>query len=198
MHFENLKLQEFLEALSSKTPTPGGGTASVAASLIGISTGAMSARFSAGDNVADTISALLDIQTKLTPLMDKDAQAFDMVSKAYKLPKDTPDAKSAREQKVQEALVSAAEVPLETCRLSLSAMELLLKFAPSCNKNLISDLGVGALLLYAGIRGAAMNVRINSKLMKSLEKRNYFESTLTTICTSAENVHKEILAKVNL
>ena len=95
-------------------------------------------------------------------LGDEDAAAFNAVSAAYALPKE-PEA--PRTDAIQQALVGAAKVPLETLRAASQVAALAARAAEAGNRNAVSDAGVGALLAGAAARGAAYNVRINVAAM---------------------------------
>ena len=98
---------------------------------------------------------------QLSALVARDAAAYAVVYAAYKLPDDTDQQKSDKAARVDDALVHAAEVPLETARACADVAELSLVVAEKGNSNAASDAGVAALLAEAGCVGAAYNVRIN-------------------------------------
>jgi formiminotetrahydrofolate cyclodeaminase len=80
---------------------------------------------------------------------------------AIRLPRATEAEKRAREQAVQAAYRRAAEVPLETARLSLAALELARVAALEGRHDAASDAGSAALLARAAVEAAALNVAIN-------------------------------------
>ena len=80
---------------------------------------------------------------------------------AYKLPAETPDLEAAKKAKIDEALLAAAAVPLETAAACAEVAELALAVAERGNANAASDAGIAALLAEAGCIGASYNVRIN-------------------------------------
>jgi glutamate formiminotransferase/formiminotetrahydrofolate cyclodeaminase len=97
----------------------------------------------------------------LTELVDRDAAAYAAVTAAYRLPAGSPDEESARAAKIDEALVAAAAVPLETAAACAEVADLALAVAERGNTNATSDAGVASLLAEAGCVGASYNVRIN-------------------------------------
>ena len=105
----------------------------------------------------------------LTSLVKRDAEAYSLVSDAYKLPKEPADAATLRLQAVTKALLKAAEVPLETARACVQVCELALAAAERGNSNAVTDAGVAALLAEAACKGAAYNVRVN---VSSLEDKS--------------------------
>ena len=196
--FAELQFKRFLEDISARTPTPGGGTVSVATSLLGSALGIMAANFSDSESAKKTIIALKSIQSTLLPLLDKDAEAYDKVSISYKLPKSTEEEKRHRTSTIQTALKSAAEVPLTAMRFSLDAIKIINEFAPFCNKNLSSDIGSAALLLTAGLKGCALNVSINAKSIKDGKKREELESSADSIVKEAEGLQTKILKELSI
>jgi glutamate formiminotransferase/formiminotetrahydrofolate cyclodeaminase len=97
----------------------------------------------------------------LSALVEKDAAAYGAVSGAYKLPSEPADALARRKRAIDDALIRAAEVPLETARACAKVAELATTCATKGNSNAVSDAGVAALLADAACRGAVYNVRIN-------------------------------------
>jgi glutamate formiminotransferase/formiminotetrahydrofolate cyclodeaminase len=97
----------------------------------------------------------------LAALVARDADAYAAVAAAYKLPGDTPELESAKTRTVDEALLAAAAVPLETAAACADVAELALAVAERGNTNAASDAGIAALLAEAGCVGASYNVRIN-------------------------------------
>jgi glutamate formiminotransferase/formiminotetrahydrofolate cyclodeaminase len=97
----------------------------------------------------------------LSALVARDAAAYAIVAAAYKLPADSEEQQREKTSKIDDALLHAAEVPLETARACAEVAELALAVAERGNTNAASDAGVAALLAEAGCVGASYNVRIN-------------------------------------
>ena len=166
MSFFKSSLDDFLKQIDSSSPTPGGGSASALASLVGVNLARMVGHVTikkksfakleakTQKQFVEAFEALQEIQAKLYPLVDEDAKAFDLVMQAYRLPKQTPLEKATRIKKVQEATLKATEVPLTVAKLSLDALMLLPPILAYGNKNALSDVKVSMLELYTGIKGA--------------------------------------------
>jgi glutamate formiminotransferase/formiminotetrahydrofolate cyclodeaminase len=107
--------------------------------------------------------------TTLSTLVAKDAEAYGAVTAAYKLPTEPAEAGAKRSAAITDALLGAAEVPLETARACAKVAELAATCAVKGNTNAVSDAGVAALLAEAACRGAVYNVRIN---IASLEDKS--------------------------
>ena len=159
----------FLKAIASSDPVPGGGSVSAYAGALGAALARMVAGLTIGRKKYAAVEAEMaavaneadSLTTRLSNLVERDADAYALVSSAYKLPKDSESASATRDAAITKALLGAAEVPLETARLSVSVAQLALKVAGNGNSNAVSDAGVAALLAEAGCKGASYNVRIN-------------------------------------
>ena len=97
----------------------------------------------------------------LAALVVRDASAYASVAAAYKRPADDEAQQRDKAAKIDESLLHAAEVPLETARACAEVAGLALAVAERGNTNAASDAGVAALLADAGCVGASYNVRIN-------------------------------------
>jgi len=156
----------FIDSVASATPTPGGGTASAVAGAMAAALAAMVARLTIGRKkyapVEEEFRALLEraeaLRGTLLRLGDEDAASYEAVSRAYAIPKDR---EAERRAAIQEALLGASRVPLETLRAARDVAAIAARAAAAGNRNAASDAGVAALLAGAAARGAAYNVRIN-------------------------------------
>ena len=99
-------------------------------------------------------------------MMDKDAEAFLPLSAAYKLPAETEEEKAHKDAVMEDALRTAATVPMQTVERCAEAVELLEEYADKGTIIALSDAGVGALLCKAAMQGAALNVYINTSTMQ--------------------------------
>ena len=159
-------LDEWMDAVASVSPTPGGGTVSAVAGAMAAALAAMVARLTIGRKKYAEVDAefreLLDraeaLRLTLIRLGDEDARAFEAVSAAYAIPKDR---QAERNVAIQAALMDASRVPLETLRAAREVTRFAARAAEAGNRNAVSDAGVSALLAHAAAQGAAFNVRIN-------------------------------------
>ena len=170
MEFQNYPIQEFLQALASKAPAPGGGGASALTAALGAALGSMVGNLTVGkaayrEQEADLYCLMREteqIQEELTALIQKDADAFTPLSQAYRMDKTAPEYDRVMEQ----ALRRAAQPPMEILRLSCRMIELQREYAEKGSKLAVSDAGTGAVLCWAAMYGAALNVLANTRLMK--------------------------------
>ena len=177
MSFTELSCREFVSALSSKSPVPGGGGASAYVGAIGSALGNMVGSLTVGKkkyaDVEQDIISLMDrmteVQNELLRMVDRDAEVFEPLSKAYGLPKKTDEEKAERALIMEAALKDACSVPLEIMELCCKAIELQKEFAEKGSSLVLSDAGVGAALCRAALVGASFNVFINTKSMADTE-----------------------------
>jgi formiminotetrahydrofolate cyclodeaminase len=161
--------QVFLDALASADPAPGGGSAAAFAGAMSAALVAMVARTTIGKKkyvgVEEEMQALIlqaeTLRTSLTLAVSQDADAFEAVMAAYRLPKETIREQDARQQAVKQATLRAAQVPLEVIEQLVQVLELAEVVAARGNLNAITDAASGAELAQAAIRSASLNVRVN-------------------------------------
>jgi formiminotetrahydrofolate cyclodeaminase len=172
--FSELSVAEFLEALASANPTPGGGTGAAIAGAMGTSLLVMVTGLAKSKNNTDEEKAalararerLVPITSQLATLADADAQSFDRVMAAYRLPKATDDEKAARSRAIQAALRGATTAPLDTMRACADALVHARAVAEHGNRSAASDAGVAIGLLRAAAAGAQANVQTNLESIK--------------------------------
>jgi len=165
---------DFLDALASNAPAPGGGSVAALSGALGAALVSMVCNLTLGKKkyaaVQDDIAALVAqseaLRHRLTDLLEADVEVYTGVSAAYKMARKTPEEKAARSAAIQEALKAAAQVPLDVAGACVEVLELCTQTAEQGNLNAVSDAGVAALMAEAGLRSAALNVIINVNAIK--------------------------------
>ena len=202
------KCNEFVDKLASSEPVPGGGGASALAGALGTALGSMVANLTMGkkkyQHVQDDIKRILkdarQLQLELMSLVDKDAKAFEPLSKAYGLPKGTEEERKKRDEIMEQALRQACSVPLEIMERAVEAIALHEELVEKGSKLAISDVGVGVLLCKAALMGGSLNVYINTKLMKDREYAEKInaraDKMLEEAVSRADSVYKEVQRKI--
>ena len=173
-----MRIEEFTEVLASKSAIPGGGGASALTAALGIALGSMVGNLTVGKkkykDVEEEIRRQMQqaevLQRELLLFIDKDAEAFEPLSKAYGLPKETEEQLEYRNKVMEEALLKASLVPLQIMETVLEAIAVLEVMAEKGSRIAVSDAGVGVQFCRSALLGASMNVFINTKLMKDREK----------------------------
>ena len=169
MDFDKTGFADLLTAFSSDAPTPGGGTAAALTAAMGAALAEMVAaltlskeKYAAVHEAVRPIAGLARrSRMELQRLAHEDAEAYDAVVAARRLPKDTPDQQKVRARKTSEANHLAAEVPMRTARAAARLLGALPDLAKKGNPNAASDAGAAALLLEAAVHAALLNVGIN-------------------------------------
>ncbi len=168
----------FLAAVASSNPVPGGGSVAAHAGALAAALAQMVAGLTIGKKKYAGVDAemkeaalkAVSLGNTLTGLVKRDADAYALVSEAYKLPKEPADTAARRAEAVTNALLKAAEVPLETARASVEVARLAALVAEKGNTNAVTDAGVAALLAHAACKGAAYNVRVNVQALDDKSK----------------------------
>jgi formiminotetrahydrofolate cyclodeaminase len=184
--FRDLTVAQFVDALASGEPVPGGGAAAAIAGSLGAALVAMVGNLSDGRPKyaehaalhARAIPAAQELKDRLLALADEDAAAFAGYGAAMKLPRETDEQASVRAAAIREAALAATLSPLRTVEASLEVVALAEELAGRSNRNASSDLEVAALLSVAACRSAAANVYINlPSLGDETRARELFERT---------------------
>ena len=197
-------VRAYLDDAAAGRPTPGGGSVSALAGALGVSMGRMAGHFTVGKkkfaDVENQVRAILadlkEAQDELLSLVDEDVRAYGAVSAAYGMPKDTPEGKRARTAAIQDALRTAMRAPLLAVRACGRAIGRLTELVDAANPNLISDVGVSAILAEAALRGAKMNVEINLSFLKDDALVSETREEINTLAAQAAAQAQEVVRKV--
>lgn len=171
------QVQVYLDKLAGKLPAPGGGSAAALAGALGAASGAMVASFTVGNkkyaDVEEEIQGHLDaieaVRAEMARLVDEDVTAYGAVGAAYGMPRGTDAEKAARTAAIQEALKTAAAVPMRLAKQCAALVEHLPALLEKGNPNLVSDVGVAAKLAEAACECAWLNVEVNLAFLKDDE-----------------------------
>ena len=183
------KTNDFLEQLSSSAPIPGGGGASAAVGAFASALGLMVTNLTVGKKkYADVEEEILEIREKLEQkkqdlvrMVDEDAEAFEPLAKAYRMPKETEEEQAEKEKVMEAALKNAAEAPLCIMKTIVDTMEMIQVLGEKGSRLAVSDAGVAILFAQAALEGASLNIFINTKMMKDqeeAERLNYLADQL--------------------
>ena len=200
MDFKKMTCTEFTEALASKTSVPGGGGASALVGAVAIALGDMVGEFTVGKKkyaeVEDEIKALMEraqtLRVELLKCIEEDAIAFEPLSKAYSIPADDP----SRAEIMEKCLKDAAAVPFKILELSCEAVDLQRDFADKGSVIMISDAATGVALLEGALKGAAVNVKINTKSMNDRAYAQDIDSKVNSMLENylpmAQEIYKDV------
>lgn len=175
---QEMTLRDYLALLASGAPAPGGGSAAALSGAQGAALGSMVTELSIGkkkyldetERLTGARDALQALVKALGEDIDRDTQAFDAVSAAMKLPKDTDAEKARRTAAIQHALLAATHSPLAVCQKSLDALGQIELLIGHSNASAASDLGTGAAMLRAAAQGAWLNILINLSSLRDAQQ----------------------------
>ncbi|MFH1223159.1 MAG: glutamate formimidoyltransferase [Pseudomonadota bacterium] len=200
-----MKLEEFIDEVGKDSPAPGGGSVSALAGALGAGLGSMVASLTPAkkgfENTLDKLSLRGEkLSTALESLkkgIDLDTDAFNDVITAMRMPKVTDAEKKVRDEAMEAGYKKATLVPLDTAKKCVDVLNELLEVAELGNPNSSSDVGVGALMAYAGFEGAVLNVRINLPNIKDEKFKNDVSKQINGMRTDALKFRDEILRVVD-
>ena len=173
MSFSDKSCSEFVEVLASKAPVPGGGGASAMVGALATALGNMVGSLAVGKKkyaaVEEEMRALKDrcdrLQKDFLHLVERDAEVFEPLARAYSMPKNTEEEKAEKARVMEIVLRDACSVPMEIMEKCCEAIDIIAVFAEKGSVIAISDAGVGAAFAKAALQGASLNVYINTKSM---------------------------------
>ncbi|RME32423.1 MAG: methenyltetrahydrofolate cyclohydrolase [Gammaproteobacteria bacterium] len=201
-------IQQFLDELASKAPTPGGGGAAAIMGAMGAALVSMVCNLTIGkekyaaveEEMKQTLEQAEALRETLTDMIRQDVEVFDQVMGAYGMPKETDEQKAARSEAIQQALKAATDVPLACARACAEVIDLSRVVADKGNLNVISDAGVAVLAAHAALRSAALNVYINAGSIKDREFADSrvaeLEKLLADAGTKTESIYETVKGKL--
>lgn len=205
MGFTKGTCEEFVEVLASKAPVPGGGGASALVGAIGMALGNMVGSLTVGKKkYADVEADMIAMKEKATALqadflrlVEADAEAFEPLSKAYGMPKETEEEKAEKARVMAIVLKDACAVPMEIMEKCCEAIDVIEEFAAKGSALAISDAGVGVVFCKAALLGASLNVFINTKSMADREYAASLNEKADKMIADYSKKADEIFAAVN-
>ncbi len=197
---------EFVDALASKNAVPGGGGAAALVGSIGMALGSMVCNLTIGkkkyaeheDVIKDILLKANKIEKDLLDMIDKDAECFLPLSKAYGLPKSTPEEIKIKEETMENALKLACEVPIDIVKTCYEAIKLHEELVDKGSKLALSDVGVGIQCLRAALLSGQLNVLININSIKDEEYVKNIRSEIDELVSKGTKICDEVYAKVEI
>lgn len=197
-----------MEVLSSKAPVPGGGGASALVGAVGAALCNMVGNLTVGKKkyaaVEEELRGLMEqvtvIQNRFLQLIDEDAESFAPLAKAYGLPSATDEEKAEKAKVMEKCLNDACGVPLEIMDNCCKAIDLIEVFAAKGSVLAVSDAGVAAACCRSALKGASLNVYINTKSMKDRERaaelNQKCDEMIAVYGDKAEKLFESVLQKL--
>jgi formiminotetrahydrofolate cyclodeaminase len=201
---ETRSLDQFLDALGSSAPTPGGGAASAIVGALAAALAEMVAQLTVGrpkyaaveERAQTVLKETQRLRSELLALVDEDTQAYDGVATAYALPKGTDDERRTRDEAIQVALVAAMQPPLQIMERGCDVLRLASEIAEIGNPTVASDAGCAALLGEAATRAAGLNVMANIVLLRDEQATGRARERVKALEAQAAELRERALATV--
>ena len=211
MKLADMQVTQFCDVLASDAPAPGGGStaalegalgAALTAMVCGLTTVGKSREKYAEyqEFVLASQKKALDLKARFMDVMDRDTEAFNVVSAAFGMPKATDEEKAARSAAIQKGLEGCTRTPFEMMELAAETLELTAELLGKTNDSAASDLGGSALSMRAAIQGAWLNVLINIGSLKNKELaedyRKKGEALLAKALPLADQIYQNVLSQM--
>ncbi|AMC94570.1 hypothetical protein AOC36_11480 [Erysipelothrix larvae] len=204
MKLVDLTLKDFTSELASSSPAPGGGSAAALSGSIGVSLVSMVGTLTLGSKKYaqhhDATQGLIDqadaSRLEFLRIVDADTESFNIVSDAFKLPKETPEDKAARSVAIQAGLKQCTLTPYQILEQALVGMKLIEAMLEGFNTSASSDLGVAALHLHTAAYGGWYNILINLSSIKDQAFVDDYTTKGTYLLETIDTLHQQILDKV--
>ena len=208
MGFSTVPCNEFVDVLGSKAPVPGGGGASALVGAVGTALGNMVGALTVGkkkyadveEEMKELMAKATTLQDELLHLIERDAEVFEPLSKAYGMPRETEEEKAEKARVMEIVLKDACSVPMEIMEKCCEAIDLIVEFAAKGSALAISDAGVGAAFCKAALEGASLNVYINTKSMKNWEYAEELnkkcDEMLAVYTVKADEIFQNVLGRL--
>ena len=205
MGLSTSRCDEFVEVLASKAPVPGGGGASALVGAVGTALGNMVGSLTVGKkkyaDVEEEMYALKEkasaLQADFLRLIERDAEVFEPLAKAYGMPRETEEEKAEKARVMAIVLKDACSVPMEIMEKCCEALDLIVEFAAKGSALAISDAGVGAAFCKAALLGASLNVFINTKSMADKEYAAELNAKADAMLEKYTKIADEVFERVN-
>ncbi len=201
--------RDFAKLLASKAPVPGGGGAAALVAALGIALNSMVINFTKDKKkfapfkeiYEDLLSRGDALRERLVDLVNRDAEGFEPLAKAYALPANNDAEKAKKETVLQESLKNACEAPMQTIEFACEAIRMHKEIEEISSKIIISDIGVGVQFLKAALNSAYLNVLINLNSISDTDyvtlQKQKAERLLSEGTVMADEIYAKVLKIIN-
>lgn len=206
MELKKLTVEDFIQETSSSSPAPGGGSIAALNAASSAALIEMVAHLTIGkekyavveEEMKGVAAKAGELKNKFLALIDEDSNAFNKIMAAFKMPKDTEEAKKVRHEAIQEATKGAALVPFTVGKTADELFALAEAVIERGNSNAVTDGAVAAMNARAAVRGAFLNVKINLGSIKDEAFVADLQKKMAEIEDSVDAKEQALLGKVNL
>ena len=193
----------FLNNVSLRTPTPGGGSVSALVGSLGSALCSMVAALthekkemfnkrSMMENIGLKAQKLKD---ELADLVLEDSLAFNRVLESSRLPETTEEEKLKKDINILSANKCATETPKKVAKKCYEVMELSEILIKEGNPNSLTDASVAAEVAFAGLRGGCMNVMINLSEIDDKLYTDKMQNEVDKMLKKGNNLHEKLFNK---
>ena len=179
--FAEQSIADFCDTVSAETSAPGGGSVAAVVAALAAALTAMAARFSKEqwEDAPGAIAQAETLKTRLLPLAEEDALAYENVLLALRMPKDVDE--ELRDAAIGDALSHAADVPMAIAEASLDVATLACELGQRGNPNLHGDAATAVFLAEAAVRASANLVDINLGTREGDERLDHARELVETV-----------------
>ena len=203
---KDLTIESFAALTASDAPTPGGGSVSAVAGVLGVALSEMAVNLTIGkagyEEVEDEMKVLAqkaaELRERLLKDAQKDTEAFTLYMEALRMPKDTEEQMAVRSKAMQNGLKVAAQVPLGAAKTAAEIFPVAETVVQKGNKNAVTDGMASAMLARTAVLGALLNVKINLGSIKDEAFVAEMQAEVDALTELAEASEKKILELVKL
>lgn len=198
-------IHQFIDRLASDSPTPGGGAAVGISASLGVASVIMACRISNSASLPVTqqhsLIAIIDqltcAQNKCLELVAADEEGFKPLARAYRLPKKTTEEIQKRQQAIQMGLVAAMEAPIQLLEEIEHVISIIEKVVPSIKRAIISDIGVGVVLLQSAMQATLITLKINQCAITDSNVAKTYQEKIDHLECSIRTQANHLLATVD-
>lgn len=204
MKLQDLTIKEFLEKTYGKDPVPGGGSVSALCGALSASLGEMVTALTIGRKKYLSVEReMLEYapqmelaRRKFLDFIDEDAEAYQLVFNAFKLPKETEEEQKLRNEEIQKSTLHAALVPLKVAETAVNIMGTIFEIGSKGNRNAVTDACVAMMCARTAALGAILNVRINLAGLDDKDKVQELENKCMALQDEAQVKEASLLDTV--
>jgi formiminotetrahydrofolate cyclodeaminase len=200
----NETCKDFNTVLASKAPVPGGGGAAAMGGAIGMALSNMVGNLTIGkkkyadveDEVKDLVAKGEKVIAALEALVDKDAEVFEPLSKAYGMPRETEEEKKLKAETMEACGKTACSVPMDIMRQAYEGIKIHQRMGEIGTMIAISDVACGVVFLKAALISGSLNVIININGIKDEEFNKGAKAEMDQLLADGSRIADETLALV--
>ena len=196
----NQTLSGYLDALNSKSPTPGGGAVAATSGATAAAIAGMVIHYTLGKKKYEhcesenqsRLDTLTRMQSRFLELADDDATGYGVLNALWSLDESDPKRVEGWDNAVQGAITPPTAM-LELCATMMCVLD---ELTQTTNRMLKSDLAVAAITCKAAAHSAACNIRINIPLLPE-DQRAGVESSMNEQLADVDTLHDQVLGSVS-